>query len=383
MSRSDDHGAPDAKGPGADPYAPHLKPLGGPTPPSPAASPDQREALQTDLRALARFLDSCLALDRPVARTRQRPEQFTQPVLQRQFRAAFPELAESQVSPAAFRTALEVAAIWSRWDYRKLKPGVDGSRLIRIASVLAWRREPRILEIYNALRSIGGDPVKLPWKVLKPLARLDGLDRQRLDGTLLVPPIVETLTALPEIQKAYAKLLRALELASVANQEIYDIRGRLGNEYAARLQATQDKDPSFTWKEIDGIAQAWYWTGDQIMDNNFFIRLSRDNSLNWSAVTNQMDLISKYLGKTKAKRLEGRPDNLEIVGDIAAEIAIEINGLIRPARIAYHEGAKGPGHYRNEVLDPTRALIHGAYGLDLSRAQLLRKIQGRKGVKNK
>src|SRR3990172_8420130 len=65
------------------------------------------------------------------------------------------------------------------------------------------------------------------------------------------------------------------------------------------LQATADKDPSVTSQELGGIATAWYLAGHQIMDNAFFIRLSRDNSLNWSAVTSKMELIGRYLGKTR------------------------------------------------------------------------------------
>ena len=225
---------PDAKGPAVDPYARHLKPSSSLAP----AVPDQHGVLQTDPRALAQFLDRWLALERPGARTTRRQGEPTKHEFQRQFLEAFPELAKSQASPAAFRTALELAAIWysPRLDYRDYKSDHDRALLIRIASVLAWRREPRILEIYSALRAIAGDPVKLPWKILKPLTRLDGLDRKRLDGALLVPPIAETLTALPEIQKAFANLLRGLELVSEANQEISDIRERLLFEYGSRFR---------------------------------------------------------------------------------------------------------------------------------------------------
>lgn len=87
------------------------------------------------------------------------------------------------------------------------------------------------------------------------------------------------------------------------------------------------------------------------MDNAFFIRLSRDNSLNWSAVTSKMELIGRYLGKTRWEDRNGtkvkvpesewitREDaRLRIVDEALWQAA---HARLDRTRATYLRGAKG------------------------------------------
>ena len=106
------------------------------------------------------------------------------------------------------------------------------------------------------------------------------------------------------------------------------------------------------------------------MDNAFFIRLSRDNSLNWSAVTSKMELIGRYLGKTRwedrngtkvkvkvpeSERITREDARLRIVDEALWQAA---HARLDRTRATYLRGAKGRLWSR-----PESGLEAGAPGL--------------------
>jgi hypothetical protein len=261
-------------------------------------------------------------------------------------------------TPAALRAALELAMLW-----RSPRRAPDWS-IIEIAFHIAGGREKDMEDLCAIIRGTWVRPPesRLPWRVLRPFAKLPWLGQViggSFDGDpeqLLPPPGKETIRRLPAIAAEYQRLLRALEGV---------MRAAWNLGVLSRIEVRRDGASRAPRRYTDGPARK-----DTILDPRV---IESGTWANWyhGRVEDILKAIDVLNGGKSMRPHELYRDaaNLATIRRAAtAVLALVLKATHDPRSDAgrQHDRRREHGRYRGRCLARTFAIAAAIYGKDLA-----------------